>query len=297
MKKTIFILCFILIIVFIGYKAFSTYRNRQEAMNKVVPEKVTPVKTGKPSWLEITDKIKASGSIQADADITIYSKVGGKITQNLVRLGTWIKPGMAVTIVNRDEIGYQYNPFEVKSDVKGVVSKVLQNPGTMITPSTPLFQLVDIDKVKAVVNVDEIKIRFVKVGQDALVTLQAYPGEVFKARVTNISPVCNPQNRTVEVELTIPNPNHRLKPGMFAESEMPESKRKVLVLPITAVVERLGKKYVFTIRDGRALLLPVTIGSVAGDAIEIISGVNENDLLIISGTDKLEEKDKVNVVS
>jgi len=297
MKKIIVILIAVAMLIFVGYRALRNYQAKQAAMIRKVPEKVVPVRTGKPIWQEIVDKIKTQGNIQADADIILYSRVGGKIERNLVRLGTWVKPGMVVAVVNRDEIGYQYNPFEVKSDVKGVVSRVLQNPGTMITPSTPLFSLVDIDDVKAVVNVDERKIRFVKPGLGAVVTVQAYPGEVFNARVANISPVCNPQNRTIEVELTLQNSQHRLKPGMYAEAEMTESSRKSLALPMAAVVERLGIKYVFTVRDGRAHLLPVTVGEIIGDAVEILSGVSGDQPVVISGADKLEENDRVTVAA
>jgi len=296
MKKIIVIIISLALLFFIGYRAYQNYTAKKEAMNQKIPEKVVPVRTGKASLQEVVQHIKASGNIQADSEITLYSKVGGKIVENKVRLGSRVSPGMVVAIINRDEIGYIYNTFEVKSDVKGVVSRVLQNPGTMITSSTPLFSMVDIDQVKAVVNVDEIKIRFVRMGLEAKVTLQAYPGESFRARVTNISPVCNTQNRTIEVELTISNPNHRLKPGMYAEAEMNESIHQSLVLPVSAVVEKLGKKYVFTPVEGRAQLLPVTVGTIIGDTIEILSGITGNEEIIISGADKLEEKEKVNVV-
>lgn len=284
-------------LIFIGYRAYQNYQAKQAAMVRKVPEKVVPVRIAKATWQEIVDKIKTQGNIQADADITLYSRVGGKIERNLVRLGTWVHPGMVVAVVNRDEIGYQYNPFEVKSDVKGAVSRVLQNPGTMITPSTPLFNLVDIDEVKAVVNVDERKIRFVKPGLEASVTVEAYPGEIFKGRVTTVSPVCNPQNRTVEVELVLPNKQHRLKPGMYAEAEMNESSRKSLVIPVAAVVERLSNKYIFTIRDERAQMLPVKVGEIVNDTIEILAGISGDEIIIISGADKLEDKDRIKVVT
>ncbi|MGE5340782.1 MAG: efflux RND transporter periplasmic adaptor subunit [Candidatus Omnitrophota bacterium] len=296
MKRVIVIIISAAILFFIGFRAYQNYQAKKAAMVRVVPEKVIPVNSGKATYQDITDKFKASGSLQANSEVTLYSKVGGKIIANLVTLGTPVHPGMTVATVNRDEIGYQYNTFEVKSDVKGVVSKVLQNPGAMITPNIPLLTLVDIDIVKAVINVDELNIRFMRVGETLPLSVQAYPGEIFNARVTNISPVCNPQTRTVEVELRVANGTHRLKPGMYVEAEVVAGTRKALVLPVAAVVERMGSRYVFVIQGDRAQLVSVKVGKIIENTIEIVSGLTGNEPVVISGADQLEDKTKVNVV-
>jgi len=183
------------------------------------------VETTVPRAVEITDKIKASGNLQADSEITLYSKVSGKVSKSLVKMGTVVQPGQVVAIVIRDEVGYEFNPYELKSDVKGIVARLLQNPGAAVNPNVPLMTIVDVDLVKAVAAVDERKIRHIQIGQPAQVRLEAYPGEAFQARVTNISPLCNPVSRTVDIEVSIPNAQHRLKPGMYAEVELTESKR------------------------------------------------------------------------
>jgi membrane fusion protein (multidrug efflux system) len=297
MRKTIIIVILIALVGFIGFRAYVNYSAKKKAANMPVLEKVVPVETGLPSTIEIADRIHASANIQADSEITLYSKVAGKIIKNLVQMGSVIKPGQTVTVVDRDEIGYEFKDFEVKSDVKGVVSRLLQNPGAAVNPAVPLMTLVDIDQVKAVAAVDEKKIRFIKIGQAAQVTLEAYPGEVFKARVTNISPVANPVNRTIDVELTLPNPGYRIKPGMYAEAEWLESKRTALVVPLTAVVDRGGQKYVFLPDGGRAKLCPVTVGTVSGDLIEIATGLGPNQPVVTIGAAQLNDKDKIRIVN
>jgi membrane fusion protein (multidrug efflux system) len=296
MKKVIIILILAALAAFIGYRAYVNYSAKKAAANQPVVEKVVPVETALPSTIEITEKIHASANVQATAEITLYSKVMGKITQNLVQLGSVVKPGQTVAVVSRDEIGFEFKDFEVKSDVKGVVSHLLQNPGAAVNPAVPLMTLVDIDKVKAVAAVDEKKIRFIKMGQAADVTLEAYPGETFRARVTNISPIANSVNRTVEVELTLPNPGYRIKPGMYAEAEWLESKRSALVVPLTAVVERAGEKFVFLADGGRALLAPVTVGTVAGDVIEILAGLKDGQRVVTTGAGQLNDKDKIKII-
>jgi multidrug efflux pump subunit AcrA (membrane-fusion protein) len=295
-KRIAVVLVAVAIAGFIGYRASVNYKAKKAAANQPIPEKIVPVRTISAKTTSFVDSIKASGNVQADSEVTLYSKVPGKIVRNYVKMGTVVTPGMTVAVVNRDEVGYQFNAFEVKSDVKGVVSRVLQNPGALVNSNTPLMMLVDIDVVKAVAAVDELKIRFVRMGQPVKVRLQAYPGEIFNARVTNISPVSNPANRTIDVEISIPNAGHRVKPGMYAEAELEQGQRSGLVLPILSVVDRAGRKYVFAVAGGRAVMKEVTTGAVAGDMIEITSGIEGTETFVTTGADKLDNNDKVTVV-
>ncbi len=295
-KRIIAVAAAVAVVAFVGYRASVNLRAKRAAENRPIPEKIVPVRTTTPATREFTDRIKASGNVQAESEVTLYSKVPGKIVQNNVKMGSVVTPGMTVAVVSRDEIGYQYNAFEVKSDVKGVVVRVLQNPGALVAPATPLMTMVDIDTVKAVAAVDELKIRFIRLGQPVKVRLQAYPNEVFGATVSNISPVSNSQTRTIEVEVSIPNPAHRIKPGMYAEAEFVEGRHSGLVLPIISVVDRGGRKYVFAVADGRALMKEVSTGEVAGDAIEILSGIDGTETIVTTGADTLDDNDKITLV-
>jgi len=295
-KRILAVLVALAVVGVVGYRASVNLKAKKAAANQPVPEKIVPVHTTSAQKRIFLDTIKAAGNVQADAEVILYSKVPGKIVQNHVKMGSAVTPGMTVAVVSRDEVGYQFNAYEIKSDVKGVVSRVFQNPGAMVNPATPLMTLVDIDVVKAVPAVDELKIRFVRMGQPVKVRLQAYPGEVFNARVTNISPVSNAVTRTVEVEVSIPNAGHRVKPGMYAEAEFEQGQHQGLVLPIVSVVDRAGRKYVFAVAGGKAVMKEVATGAVAGDMIEIVSGIDGTETIISTGADKLENHDKVTVV-
>lgn len=294
--RILIVFVLIALAVLIGIRANRNIQAKKLAMSQPAPERIIPVETTRPVKQEITENIHATGGIQADSEVAIFSKVSGKITLNNVQLGSLVQPGQVVAIVTRDEVGYDFKPFEIKSDTKGVVSRLLLTPGAVVTPNTPLLNLVDIDTVKAVAAVDEKKIRFINPGQFARVTLEAYPGEVFSARVTTISPICNPVSRTIDVELSLPNPTHRVKPGMYAEVEWVQSRRSALVVPLVAVVDRGGKKFVFRADNGLAAQVPVTVGAVVGDAIEIVSGLQGGELIVTTGAGQLNDKDKIKIV-
>ncbi len=295
-KKIIAVVLALALVGVVAYRTSVNLKAKKAAASQAIPEKIVPVQTTTAQARVFLDTIKASGNVQADSEVTLYSKVPGKIVRNNVKMGSIVGPGTTVAVVSRDEIGYQFNAYEIKSDVKGVVSRVFQNPGAMVTPATPLMTLVDIDVVKAVPAVDELKIRFVRMGQAVKVRLQAYPGEIFNARVTNISPVSNAATRTVEVEVSIPNADHRVKPGMSAEAEFTQSQHKGLVLPIVSVVDRAGRRFVFAVVDGEAVMKEVATGMVAGDMIEITSGIDGTETFVTTGADKLEANDRIVVV-
>jgi hypothetical protein len=83
---------------------------------------------------------------------------------------------------------------------------------------------------------------------------------------------------------------------MYAETEFEEGRRRGLVLPIVAVADRAGRKYVFAVADGKAVMKEVTTGAVAGDMIEITSGIDGTETFVSTGADKLEANDKITVI-
>jgi len=295
MKKWIAIAIAVLFVAFVAFRAVTNYRAQRAMQNAAVQEKIIPVTTVQPGMKEILETIRASGNILASTEVTLYSKVSGKIQSNLVQMGSPVKPGQMVSLVMRDEIGYDYQPYEVKSDVKGIISKVLQNPGAAVNPNVPLMVLVDMDTVKAVAAVDELKIRFIRIGHAAKVFVQAFPGETHYGKVVSISPVCNPSSRTVDVEVRIPNLTLRLKPGMYAEAEFTQDRRKVMILPVSAVVEKTGGKVVFVPENGRVNQVSVTTGSMVEDRIEIVSGLKSSDTVVAIGASMLENGSRITV--
>jgi membrane fusion protein (multidrug efflux system) len=295
MKKIIAILIAVLLIGVVSYRACVNIRARKEALNRKVPEKIVPVRVVQPRLREIVEMVRASGSIQAQTEVLVFPKVSGKIVRNLVQMGSAVKKGDVVSVINRDEVGYDFKPYEIKSDGKGAVSRIMLNPGASANPATPIMTIVNIDTVKAVVAVDELKIRFVRVGLAVQLKMAAYPDDVFTAKVTAISPIANPQTRAIDVEITVPNPGYRLKPGMYAEMEMVQGRHSGLMLPISAVVDRGGQKFVFIADAERARMAPVRTGAINGDEIEIVSGLHGSERVVSSGADRLENGDRLNV--
>jgi len=293
MKRILWIVFGIALITFIAFKAINTLKNKEEARTLVTGGAAIAVELGNPTISAITDRITHTGTIAAQSEVTLYSKVPGKLIQNLVRMSDVVSPGQVVALIDRDEVGFEFSRFEVKSSAAGSIARVLLNPGAVVNTNSPLFSVVDVDTVKAVVAVPEDRIRLVTIGHPATVTTQAYPDQLFAGRVANISPVANPVSRTVDVEVRVFNPRRLLKPGMFAQAELVLSRRPALLVPLSAVTEREGKRTVFVTVDSTVSARSITTGSLVADSIEITSGLVPSDRIVVSGTQRLNDGDRI----
>ncbi len=183
----------------------------------------------------------------------------------------------------------------VTSPVDGFVGRRNVDPGAMVSQNTPIATVVDISKLKMVVNVVEKDIRLVTVGDSGDVDVDAYPGEKFRGRIARVAPVLDPATRTAAMEIEIANNDKRLKPGMYARVTLTVEERKgTLVAPKTAVVDFENKRGVWMPnQDGRAKFMPVQLGIEDLDRIEIIGGLKEGDKIVTTGATAVRNNDQL----
>lgn len=293
MKKFIWTIVGFAIVAFVAYRIVISIQAKQTINAQIGTAKVTPVDVTSPVMSTIVDRLLQTGTISAQSEVTLYSRVAGKLEKNLVELNDNIKSGQMVALIDRDEVGYSYNQYEVKSNAGGTIARVFQNPGAVINPNTPLYLVVNVDVVKAVIAVPESQIRHIRARHPATVTAQAYPDQKFSGNVTNISPIANPVSRTIEVEISVANARHLLKPGMFIQSELILQKRNAMILPLAAVTEREGQQVVFIAHESTAAVQPVATGSAMRDSVEIVRGLKLSDRVIVTGAHLLNDKDKI----
>jgi RND family efflux transporter MFP subunit len=181
----------------------------------------------------------------------------------------------------------------VTSPVDGFVGKRNVDAGAMVSQNTPLVSVVDISKLKMVVNVVEKDVRLVTVGDSGSVDVDAYPGEKFHGRIARVAPVLDPATRTASMEIEIANNDKRLKPGMYARVSLTVEERKnTLVAPKSAVVDFENKRGVWTPnKDNRAAFVPVQLGIEDTDKIEIIGGLKEGDRIVTTGATAVRNND------
>lgn len=244
----------------------------------------------------ITDSLPLSGEVKARAEVSIFSTVPGKVQEIRVREGDAVENDQVLAFIDRSEAGLTYALAPVKSTIPGLVKKVAVETGAWITPQSPLFQVVDMDTVEVVVHVPERDIRRVSAGLPARVTVISHPDRVFNGTVSRLSPVVDPVSRTREARISIPNPGHLLKPGMFGEVRIVmRVSTGDLVIPLDAVLEREGRRFVYVVEEGRAARMEPVFGIREADRVAVLSGLEPGARVIVIGQQNVDQGDPVNV--
>ena len=158
--------------------------------------------------------------------------------------------------------------------------------GSTSTMSRGILNLHEVGTVRTLIEVVEKDVPLVKIGQKAEVRAEAYPNRVFVGTVTRVVQALNRQTRTMTVEVDLPNQDHLLKGGMFARVELVVGKHEHAVqIPADALTRLDELQYVYVVKDGKALQVPVEVGDRVGNRIEITKGLTGEEQLIVSGKD------------
>lgn len=194
-----------------------------------------------------------------------------------------------------DELKINLSETIITSPVTGFVGKRSLDPGAWVTPNTALISVVDISTVRLVANVVERDLRRVTQGMAAGVGVDAYPGERFVGRVARVAPVLDPATRTAQIEVEIPNPQGRLKPGMYAKVEFTvEQHDNALVVPSNAVVDYNGQRGVFIPdEENIARFQAIKTGIEQPDLVEVAGGLKEGDRVVTTGAAALRDGDQI----
>lgn len=189
------------------------------------------------------------------------------------------KRDMAEATVKRLETMRGYT--EIRAPFDGAVTERYADPGAFIQLGK-LVSLVDISKVRVLVEVPESEVRFSPVGTEAQVRLDALPGKQVAGRVSRISGALDPVMRTMRVEIDLPNPDLSIYPGMYARVELGvERHPNVWVIPSRAVAVSQDKSFVFVNSGGKAKKVSVTLGTHDGEWSEARSGLQGDEVILL----------------
>ena len=187
----------------------------------------------------------------------------------------------------------------IEAPIAGVVSQRFLDLGGMAIPTAPLFEVVDIDTVKATADVIEAHLNQLTLNQQAIINVDGINTPISGA-ITYISPTLQPMQRTATVEFRIDNPEGILKPGMFAKVTVPvEVHTDTILVPRTSLIEDAGTKTqnVFVVEAGVSQRRSVEIGLSRGGEVEILNGLNEGDSVVVAGQHSLKVGESVTVVN
>jgi membrane fusion protein (multidrug efflux system) len=185
----------------------------------------------------------------------------------------------------------------ITAPISGVVAQRMFKPGNLIALNAPVFRIVDNSRLEAVLNVPERELATLKVGLPIKLAVDSLPGQVFDGSIDRISPVVDSGSGTFRVVGAFTG-GGALRPGMFGRVNIVYDQRNdALTIPRAALLEDEGENAVYTVRDKKAVRVPVTLGYVNGELAEIRSGLKEGEPVITAGKVAVRDGTEVEVLN
>ncbi len=178
-----------------------------------------------------------------------------------------------------------YAPFS------GVITSRSTDVGSLISSGggKELFHLAALDRVRVFVNVPQQYRLAAQAGVHATLSLTEFPGRTFLGRIARNASAIDAASRTLMVEVDVDNPRRELLPGAYVmvHLNLPRGNGRAVVVPVNTLLFRSEGLRVAVVRDGRAVLTPITVGRDFGNELEVVAGITEQDSIIVNPADSL----------
>jgi len=179
---------------------------------------------------------------------------------------------------------------EIRAPFDGVVTERMIKVGNMVQANQQTFHIADFKPLIANVFVPETELARLQAGQPATLRVDALPDTRFQGSVERINPAVDPQSGTFKVVVRAEDPQHRLRPGMFARVRIVHDVRKdTLLIPRTAIVNEDGREYVFQVSDGVAHQVDVSLGLRDDRQVEVTRGLKAGATVVTVGQNSLRD--------
>jgi membrane fusion protein (multidrug efflux system) len=171
----------------------------------------------------------------------------------------------------------------VRAPYEGSIAARLEDEGStaLVQPQTIVIVLQETAELEARAAISEVHFTAIGKGDVAFLYIEGLPTPIV-TEVSSVSDTVDPSTRTFLVAMRVPNPEHRLKAGIFARVEIvPRAKSEVLLVPRDAVRREDGRTTVLAVRDGRAVAVPVSLGDVSEETVEVVHGLRVDDEIVV----------------
>lgn len=296
---------------------------------------VSPIETK-----SIRDKIEAVGTTEANNSATITATITETVTAIPAHDGQAIAKGEVIATLNDTaeranvvEAKQTFNRYNKLADMNivsesqreqgqaqldvataaldkrvirapfdGVLGLINVHIGDVVSPGTAITTIDNIDPLDIEFTVPENQVGGISIEMPILATTEAYKGEVFNGKITAMDTRIDPNTRALRVKASIPNPDHRLRPGMLMKTNIVQAVRPAMILPEGAILSKGDQKTVLIIGKNdkgkeAAIEKTVTLGAREGGFVEITSGLTEGDKVIVEGQIKAQPNTEIKVVA
>ncbi|MHC6204593.1 efflux RND transporter periplasmic adaptor subunit [Breznakiellaceae bacterium SP9] len=270
----------------------------------------------------LTSYLEVNGNIINEQQVAAVPDAGGKLVSVRAALGSVVQKGTLLAEVDPSKPGANYALSPVYAPISGTVSSNPLALGTTVSAGQSIMVISGAGAYKIEALIPEREVGQLKAGLKAAVTLQAYPNEVFNATVSTVSPVVDPTSRTKKIVLKFDKADRRVNPGMFARIKLQtQNHNNIICIPLEALVEIRGTNGVYVLGEGQAVsaaagerpaaaspldtdslsqvvsFREVSVGISIDGLLEIKSGLQAGERIVIQGQQFLSDGAKVRVIN
>jgi membrane fusion protein (multidrug efflux system) len=195
-----------------------------------------------------------------------------------------------------DVMKSQLDELQLRAPFDGVLGIRQISVGALLKPGDLVTTLDDLAVVKLDFSISEAHLPSVAKEQQIEATSVAYPDEVFAGKITSIASRVDPITRSIQIRANINNKQLKLRPGMLMQIELQKLMLETLVLPEHSLVPVEDKQFVFVVRDDAVKRQEVQVGRRRPGFVQILSGLEEGDLVVVEGTLRLRDGSKVRIL-
>lgn len=207
-----------------------------------------------------------------------------------------LKTAVDVALAQRQAARVRLDNHRIQAPFSGVVGLTDISIGAYVTAGTAITTLDTTERMELNFSIPERFLGQVSVGQEVRGVSPAYPDQPFRGELMELGTRINELSRSLPVRALIENTDGRLRPGQFMSATLTLQQREALVIPEQAVMIRGDEQYVFVAEDGAARRVSVELGSRMPGMVEIVSGVQLEDEVIVTGQDRLSSGDRIRVL-
>lgn len=209
-----------------------------------------------------------------------------------------IKTGMAQAKAATQMAKTNLNNGNLYAPTNGVIGRKMLETGMTVLPGSPVMQLVKLNKLLVKIPVPENEIGQIKKGQSAVIKIPALQNQQFTGMVTEIGVMANTISRTYDVKIAINNSQNKIKPGMMCNASLLQQRGARLLVPYQAVSNDMeGRTYVYIVNREKmeAQKQAIKTGLFRQNKIEVLSGLQTGQQIIVKGKHKLSNHSKISI--
>jgi len=304
-KKSVFVFVFVMIIAAVVLTSMAAGKKSTDNEQQIASSPVFTVRTEDAEIRTLEAYLEVNANIVSGHQVAVLPEANGRLVSMRVGLGSTVQRGALIAEVDPSRPGAEYSISAVYAPVSGTVISNPQPVGSTVSTGTVLMIIAGNNSIEIEAMIPEREVGQLRTGLKAEIRLEAFPGEIFNATLTQVSPIVDPASRTKKITMRFDRRSNglndpRINTGMFARVKLnTRTYENVISIPQEALVEHRGKTVVYVLDSEDAPCVEmreVVVGVIIDREAEIKSGLKAGESVVVQGQQFLTDGAQVRVI-